>query len=203
MNEIILIGAGGHARSCIEVIEMNGLFKVAGLIGKNNSLKENIQDYPIIGIDEDLEHLRNKYKYAIIAVGQIKSASTRAELFDRLIKLDYILPSIISPRSYISQQSKIGVGTIVMNDVFVNVNANIGKNCIINNKVLIEHDARIGNHCHISTGAIINGGVKVSNQTFIGSGAVTKHQIKIGKNCVIGAGATINKNVENDKVVIS
>ena len=84
MNEIILIGAGGHARSCIEVIEMNGLFKIAGLIEKNNLLNENNQGYPIIGIDEDLEHLRNKYKYAIIAVGQIKSASTRAELFDSL-----------------------------------------------------------------------------------------------------------------------
>jgi len=48
MNEIILIGAGGHARSCIDVIELSGLFKIAGLVekGKLNN-KENL-GFPII-----------------------------------------------------------------------------------------------------------------------------------------------------------
>ena len=49
MDEIILIGGGGHARSCIDVIELTGLYKIAGLVEKDNvNEKENFR-YPIMG----------------------------------------------------------------------------------------------------------------------------------------------------------
>ena len=37
MDKILLIGAGGHARSCIDVIELTGLYEIAGFVEKNNS----------------------------------------------------------------------------------------------------------------------------------------------------------------------
>ena len=203
MNEIILIGAGGHARSCIDVIELSGLFKIAGLVekGKLNN-KENL-GYPIIGTDDDLQNLREKYSHSLITVGQIKSPETRMRLYQLLKGMDYTLPIIISPRAYLSKHSQIGEGTIVMHDVMVNANARIGKNCIINNKVLIEHDVVIGDHCHISTGAVVNGEVSVGNGSFFGSGVVTKQSISIGNECVIGAGAVIKTDVESNQVIKS
>ena len=201
MNEIILIGAGGHARSCIDVIELSGLFKIAGLVekGKLNN-KENL-GYPIIGTDDDLQNLRQKYSHSLITVGQIKSPETRMRLYQLLKGMGYTLPIIISPRAYLSKHSQIGEGTIVMHDVMVNANARIGKNCIINNKVLIEHDAVIGDHCHIATGAIVNGEVIVGNESFMGSGAITKQSISIGSNCVIGAGVVVKRDIESDQVI--
>ena len=41
MDEIILVGAGGHARSCIDVIELSGQYKIAGLVEKD---KKNGQE---------------------------------------------------------------------------------------------------------------------------------------------------------------
>ncbi len=35
-EKIILIGAGGHAESCIDVIEQEDRFEIAGLIGLEN-----------------------------------------------------------------------------------------------------------------------------------------------------------------------
>ena len=35
-KNIILIGAGGHATSCIDVIETTNKFKIIGLIDKKN-----------------------------------------------------------------------------------------------------------------------------------------------------------------------
>ncbi len=35
MDKIILVGAGGHARSCIDVIELTGFYKIAGLVEKD------------------------------------------------------------------------------------------------------------------------------------------------------------------------
>jgi len=201
MHEIILIGAGGHARSCIDVIELSNQFKIVGLVEKVDKTGQKNLGYPIIGIDDDLPELRQKYRYALVTVGQIKSPDVRMRLFSRLQELNFHMPPIISPRAYISKHAQIGDGTIVMHDAIVNANARIGKNCIVNSKALIEHDAKVGDHCHIATAAILNGDVSVGNKSFIGSGVVSRQSISIGSNCVIGAGVLINTNVESNKVI--
>lgn len=201
MDKIILVGAGGHVRSCMDVIELSGQFKIAGLVEKDDSNIEVNLGYPIIGMDEDLPQLRKKYEYALITVGQIKSAATRLRLFNLLSDLDYNLPVIISPRSHLSRHSKVRAGTIIMHDVIVNANAEIGQNCIINNKVLIEHDVVVGDHCHIATGVIVNGEVTIGSESFIGSGAITKQSVSIGSRCVIGAGAVIKTDIKSNQVI--
>jgi len=201
MDDIILIGGGGHCRSCIDVIELTGKFKITGLVEKD---KANIQEslgYRIIGTDSNLEDLRQKYCYALVTVGQIKSPATRIRLFQHLQKLDYQLPVIVSPNAYVSKNARIGEGTIIMHDAIVNANSKVGKNCIINNKVLIEHDAQIGDHSHIATGAIVNGEVSVGRESFVGSGTVTKQSVNIGSYCIIGAGAIIKKDIESKQII--
>ena len=49
MKKIILIGAGGHCVSCIDVIEMQRKFKIVGLI--DNKKKNFLLNYKIIGND--------------------------------------------------------------------------------------------------------------------------------------------------------
>ena len=39
-DEIILVGSGGHAKSCVDVIEVKGDYKIAGFIEKNNLKKQ-------------------------------------------------------------------------------------------------------------------------------------------------------------------
>ena len=201
MDKILLIGAGGHARSCIDVLEEENQFEIAGLIEKGERISNNSLGYSVIGTDDDLKVLRKHYKNAIITVGQIKSPKIRIKLYQLLKELDFTLPAIISPHAHVSKHAQIGEGSIIMHGVIINANAKIGNNCIINNRALIEHDAVIGDHCHIATGAIINGEVSVENETFIGSSAVTKQAISIGKNCVIGAGVVLKNDIESNKVV--
>lgn len=201
MNEILLVGAGGHARACIDVIEQEGQFRIAGLIEKDESTAAKNIGYPVIGVDDDMETLRQKYTYALVTVGQIKSPETRIKIYKMLKALEYQLPVVISPSAYISKHAEIGEGTINMHGAIVNAGASIGTNCIINNKALVEQDARIGDHCHIATGAIVNGDVTIGNESFVGSGAVTNHSISIGNNCVIGAGLVVKTDVESNQLI--
>jgi len=191
LKEILLIGGGGHCKSVIDVIEQEGKFKIAGIIDNNLKLGTKILDYEVIGKDEDLEKLRQKYNYAFITVGQIKSPDIRIKLFKLLKSLDYELPIIISPLAYVSKYSEIEEGSVIMHHALINANTKIGKNCIINSKALIEHDAVIEDFCHISTGAIINGGVIVRKNSFIGSNSVCKEYIKIKENSFIKAGSLV------------
>ena len=191
MNEIILIGGGGHCKSVIDVIEHNTQFEIAGVVDKPEFLGSNILGYSVIGNDSDLEHLAKKYKFAIVTVGQIKSSLLRIKLFNLSIKAGFSMPSIISTKAYVSKHAKIGKGTIVMHNAIVNANAHIGENCIINSKALIEHDCMISNHCHISTNATINGGVNIEPNCFIGSNVTTKESITIKENSFIKAGSIV------------
>jgi sugar O-acyltransferase (sialic acid O-acetyltransferase NeuD family) len=201
MDEILLIGSGGHARACIDVIELSDQFKIAGLVEKKKAETLGNLGYKVIGTDEDLQALGQRYSNALITVGQIKTPDTRVRLFKSLNQFNYTLPVIISPKAYVSKHAEIGDGTIVMHGAIVNANARIGKNCIINNNALIEHDAFIGDHCHIATRAVINGEVSVGNETFIGSGVVTKQSISIGSSCFIGAGVVLKNDVVSTQVI--
>jgi sugar O-acyltransferase (sialic acid O-acetyltransferase NeuD family) len=194
-REIILVGGGGHCKSCVDVIEQEGKYRIAGIVDLPEKLHQKVLGYEIIAADDDLPQLVNKYENSLITLGQIKSPEKRIRIFQTLKELGAKLPVIISPLAYVSKHAEIGDGTIIMHYALINAGAKIGSNCIINTKALIEHDAVIGDHCHIATGAIINGGVRVGSGTFFGSNAVCKEYIEIRENTVIGCGAKITKNV--------
>ncbi|MAR99895.1 MAG: acetyltransferase [Nitrosomonadales bacterium] len=194
--EIILIGAGGHALSCIDVIEQEDKFKIAGLIGKKEELGRKVCGYNIIGIDNDLVDLFKQYKNAHISIGKINT-DIRNNIFIQTTKIGFSMPTITSPNAYVSDYADIGDGSIIMHGVIINAGVNIGNNCIINSKALIEHHVQIEDGCHVSTNCIINGNVKIGTGTFIGSSACIKNNISIGKNSVIGMGLSVRKDLED------
>ena len=140
MNEILLIGSGGHASACIDVIEAQNKFRIGGLIEKPGHKLVSNCGYDIIGTDKDLKQLRKKFKFALVSVGQIKSPSTRIILYELLKKYDYTVPNIISPYAYVSKRASVGEGSIVMHGAILNANSVIGKNCIIGAKALITEN---------------------------------------------------------------
>lgn len=188
---ILLLGAGGHARACIDVLEREGSFAVAGLVGLREEAGTTVLGYPVLGSDEDLPGLLAKYRHALVTVGQIKTPELRIRLFELLRRNDCVTPVVVSPGAYVSRHAQVGVGTIVMHGAVVNAGAVVGRNCIINSQSLVEHDAVIGDHCHIATGAAINSGVRVGPATFIGSNSAVRQSIRIGEHSLIGMGQRV------------
>lgn len=200
---ILLIGAGGHARACIDVIEQEGRFVVAGLVGRPDEVGTQIFGYSVLGTDKDLSVLLGDYANALITIGQIKTPEPRIRLFTLMEQLGYQFPKVISPRAYVSSHSSLGDGTIVMHGAVVNAGAIVGRNCIINSQSLVEHDCVIADHCHIATSATINSGVHIGTGTFIGSGSSVRQSLKIGENCLIGMGQRVIANCESGSLVPS
>ena len=194
MKKIILIGDGGHAHACIDVIEQCKKYSIAGLIVKKK-LVSKVFGYPVLGTDKELTEILKKIKHAFISVGQIKTPKIRINLYKKALKAGFKFPIITSPFGYVSPRAKIGEGTIIMHGAVVNANAIIGKNCIINTSCIVEHDVIVADHCHVSTGAILNGKVSLGQGCFVGSGSVVKENVKIGNNCVIGANIFLRQNI--------
>lgn len=192
--QIILIGAGGHAHACIDVIEQHGQYRIAGLVGMSEEMLTLRFGYSVIGTDGDLPQLAKEYQYAIIAVGQILSPGNRIRLYQQAIELGFQLPVIIAPSAHVSRHAFIGAGSIVMHGAIINTGARVGINCIINTHALLEHDSIVEDHCHIATGAILNGDVQIGADSFIGSGSIIKEGVIIGKGCMVGIGVSVRHN---------
>lgn len=188
---ILLAGAGGHARACIDVIEQEGRFAVGGLVGLIDEVGSQVLGYPVLGTDADLAALALEFTHALVSVGQIKTPEARMRLFAQLEKFGYSLPFIVSPRAHVSAHATLGAGTIVMHGAIVNAAAAVGRNCVVNSQALVEHDAVIEDHCHISTAAAINSGVRIGAETFVGSNSCVRQSIIIGRRCVIGMGQRV------------
>lgn len=199
---LILIGAGGHAHACIDVIEQHGQYQIAGLVGMPDEMNTLHLGYSAIASDSDLPELVKTYQYVVISVGHIRSSESRIRLYQKAAELGFQFPVIVAPTAYVSRHATLGAGTIVMHGAFVNAGARIGSNCIINTRALIEHDAIVEDHCHISTGAILNGDATIGAGSFVGSGTVIKEGISIGKGCLVGMGMSVRHNLGDQTQVV-
>ena len=69
--EIILVGGGGHCKSCIDVIEAENKFKVLGIVDLKDRVDQTVLGYKICWTDNDLEGLSKDYNHFLITLGQI------------------------------------------------------------------------------------------------------------------------------------
>lgn len=200
-RDIILVGGGGHCRSCIDVIEQTERFVVGGIIDLPAHVGNQVLGYPVIGTDDDLAGLVENRWWFLVTLGMIGRPARRRGLLEKLNVLGANMATVISPSAYVSANAIVGSGTIIMHHAIVNTGAVVGANCIVNTRGLIEHDARIGDGCHISTGAIVNGGATLGSDVFFGSGAVAREMVTIGSGAFIAANSTVSKDVGAGEVL--
>jgi len=194
---ILLIGAGGHCRSCVDVIEQEGRWDIAGLVGQKAEIGASVLGYKVIASDAELADLVKDYPYALITLGHIFTPNLRAQLFHDARRLGFTLPVVVSPRAHVSRHASIGDGTVVFHGAIVNAGARIGMNCIVNSQALVEHDVTVGDHSHVSTGAILNGDVRVGACSFVGSASVVKQGLTLGDHSFLGMGIALKRDLDS------
>ena len=199
-KSLTLIGGGGHCRSCIDVIESEGKFRIEGILDLQEYVGTEVLGYKITGTDADIPGLIPQGMYFLITIGHIWSPGLRIQIYQEIKSQNAKLPTVISPSSGISPHSRIGEGSIIMHMALINAGASIGFNCIVNSYALVEHDVQIGSHCHISTGARINGNCILGDACFIGSGAILFQNIELGNNITVAAGSVVTKSLSEPGV---
>ena len=192
-KKLVIIGAGGHAKSVIDIIEELGSWKIIGLIGRENEKQKQVSGYRVIGTDEDLRLIRKECNYAFIGIGQIKNCEPRVSVAKELERLHFKIPAIKAKSAYISKRAIIGKGTLVGHGTIINSGAIIGENTIINSGAIIEHDSKICDYTHISTGTIVNGGAIVEKMSFIGSNSMVREGVTVPECSIIRAGSIVMK----------
>lgn len=195
-NQLLVIGAGGHARVVIDVARAAGYHPVAAL--DPASVGSTCNGVDVIGGDDLAEQMFSQgLRNAVVAVGD---NALRSKIGNRLRDIGFALPPVVHPSAILSSSARIGDGTVIMPLAVVNAAATIGAMVIVNTSAVIEHDCDIGDGAHIAPGCLLGGTVSVGAQTLIGIGSVVRPEARIGDHAVVGAGSTVIGNIERNLV---
>ncbi len=200
-SQLVIAGAGGHAKVIIEAVRTQGRWIVAALT--DPVVRGQVMGVPVVGTDQELPRLRQQgLAAALVGVGSVKDPTLRVQLFERLLKIGFVPPSVCHLRATVSATAELGAGTVVFAGAVVNAQAVIGQNVIVNTGAIIEHDCTIGDHVHVAPRAVIGGEAIVGTKAHIGLGAIVLQGIRIGEGAVIGAGAVVHRDVPPNVVVV-
>ncbi|WP_338358908.1 acetyltransferase [Yeosuana marina] len=201
MDKILIIGASGHAKVVIDIIERQNTYQILGLIDSFKEVGASLLGYKILGTEEDLPDLIKKHDIygGIIAVGDNWK---RSQLVHKIEKLTFNFKFIVAihPNAIIGKQVVIEEGSVIVAGVVINCDSNIGKHCIVNTKASVGHDCVLKEFSSIAPGATLGGHVVIENHTAISLGANLIGNICIGEHTVIGAGALVLNHIEAYKV---
>ena len=199
-KSIIIFGTGKHALMVLNEIIIEYDFNQIFFFNnqeKKSYLKSGNKRYPIFKSYSRLNSKIRKNTYYFIAVG---SNLLRKKIYYEIkknLKKCKIL-TVVSRKSNIDQNVKIGHGTIILKGVSINSNTKVGKFCIINTNSSIDHDNFLGNFVSTGPGVNTGGNVKINDLCQIGIGASIKDKVTIKKNTIIGGGAFVNKNCDSN-----
>lgn len=195
-TKIVIIGTGGHAKSCAEAAFSSENYNLIGFVG-NQSSNTSILGLPIIGDDNDIDKIRAHSINIHLGIGQIKNNETRTRLYEYYKNKAFKIINLQAKTAVISSHCEMGDSNTFLHYVTINNSCTIGSNNIFNTKSTVEHDVKIGNNNHISTGAILNGNVEIGHSNFIGSGSIIKEGVRIGNQVIIGAGTVVLNDILN------
>lgn len=204
MKNIVIIGAGGHAKVVADIILQRKkiLKEDINIIcflddGYQELSYSTIFGIPIQGSTQLIDTLKKfNYEY-IIAIGNNK---IRKKISERYSNIRYY--TAVHPTAVIGSEVVIGEGTVVMANAVVNSCSNIGVHCIINTGSIVEHDNIIGNYVHISPNATLCGEVKIGSCSWIGAGSKVKQGLSIGENSIVGLGSVVLKNITSNFIAV-
>ena len=200
MEDLILIGFGGHAKSVLDTIERQGKYCVKGFIDRVD--KTHYRGYKVLGNDNDLCRIyQSGVKNAFITIGYLGESEVRNQIYSTLKKIGYNIPKIIDDTATIASDVIVGEGTYIGKNVIINSAAQVGNMCIINTGAIVEHDCFIDDFSHIAVGAVICGGVHIGQEGFIGANATIVQTLEIGDKSKVGAGAIVLKDVPSNQLV--
>lgn len=198
MNEsVIMIGAGGHAKVCIEEYQAIG-GTVDFCIGNVDSQKTCL-GVPVLHGDDNIAHLSSTYKYAFVAVGD---NHLRGQLALYLRASGYTLINIISRNAFVSPTAFLGNGVLVMPGAVINSGVSLSDLVIVNSGAIVEHDCKVGHACHLGPRSAIGGGVNLGERVFLGIGAIVLPMVIIGNDSTLGAGAVAIHDLPGDATYI-
>lgn len=196
-TELLIIGAGGHAKVVIDAIVKSQPDCRIVLVDQDSAKagKNLLGKFPVNYLDNWSELT----KYFHVALGDNLSRQKLAEIALGEGKQPF---TVVHPESSVSPSALVESGCFIAATAVIGPDVFIEGSCIINHGAVVDHDCRVGAYTHIAPNATLGGKVLIGKGCLIGAGAIILPGLKIGENVIVGAGAVVTRDVA-DKVTIA
>jgi len=191
MSDIVIVGAGDHARVVADLASSAG-HRVVGHVEPSRS--ESSSGMAVIGdLDGDLAWLESHRSASFtVAIG---ANEVRRSAYERCLDIGLLPIALVHPSAVVLGGARIGPGAQVCALALIGVDAVIGDDAIVNSAASVDHDVVIGPHAFVAPGAHIAGRVHVGSGAHIGIGVAVREGTMIGDGALVAAGAAVVADV--------
>lgn len=206
MKSIIILGTGGN---CFDILDA---------VNETN-LRSRQTIYQCAGFLDDDENSWGKEFYGVKVLGALETAENYADCFfvngigsssnfwkkpEIIAKTKIPLEkfeSIFHPTASVSKMSKIGFGTVVLQNATIASNVTVGNHVIILPNGVVSHDCSVGDYTCITGGVCISGGVRIADCCYLGTNSSINNNVRVGKNSLVGMGSVVLRDVSENAIV--
>jgi len=197
MAGVVIVGNGGHARSCLDAWDPAPELTPVGNVGPAVG---DVLGLPYLGTDDDLPALfASGLSHAFVALG---SNAARESIGARCLEIGFALATVVAPSAQVGRTAEVGPGSILLHRTVLGARARVGTGSIINTGATVDHDCVIGDYVHVAPGVNLAGTVVVGDHAMIGIGASIIPGVRIGAGATVGAGAVVLHDVPDRQTVI-
>lgn len=192
---VIILGAGGHAKVIIDILQLQGT-QVVGLLDDDERLwGTQVLGLPVMGGINQLSEFESMPLICAIGANAIRKA-----VVDKLAVPAERWVNAIHPSAIVARSAHLGHGVVVAAQAVINPDCSVSRHVIINTGATVDHDCTIDDFSHIAPGAHLAGGCRVGQGALVGIGAQMNIGTSVGAWATIGAGATVIHDVPAAKV---
>jgi sugar O-acyltransferase (sialic acid O-acetyltransferase NeuD family) len=199
---VAIIGAGGHGRVVLDILNKLPSDRVVGFVDANKDLAgRRIDGMPVLGDMSSMEAIRDDFQIAgaIVAIGY---NGVRRSFADELDHIGIQLVNAIHPSADLAGNVGLGRNVVAAAGALVCAHCQIGDSAILNTGCIVDHETMIGTAAHICPGARLAGRVTVEAGAFVGIGATVVQSVRIGYEAIVGAGAVVIDDVDPMATVV-
>ena len=195
---VLVIGAGGHASVCIDVLQSGGE-RVLGCLSDDGVARRPLP-VAVLGLDSEVDRfIADGLDRLFVAVGDNRA---RLLLIERCLASGAQVINAVSPHAVVSPSVTFGVGVVLMAGAVVNAGASLGDGLIVNTNASVDHDADLGRGVHVCPGCAVAGDVAVGEGALLGVGSSVAPGRKVGAWATIGAGAAVVHDIPDGVVAV-
>lgn len=194
--DVVVVGAGGHAREIADIVRATGNFRVLGFLADSLPGPTDPIGSTYLGTIDQLERFSPHF---VLAIGD---SQVRAHVSARLDALGGRPISAVHPDSSIGRNVELGEGTILFPGARLTTDVQLGRHCHVNVNASVSHDSRLADFVTISPGSVVCGAVVVGARSYVGANACIIQNLTIGNDVMIGAGAVVTHHLPGPGVYV-
>ena len=202
MTKLVIVGAGGHGREMLDIVEASSDGEQAewdflGFVDDGEVDEDRLGRRAARAVRaDDLDPASVRY---IAGVGD---STARERIDERMRAAGFEAATLVHPSASVGGDVRLAPGVVLAAGARVTTNVALGRHTQLNIGACVSHDCVLGDYVTLSPGTLVNGECSVGDRAFFGTGSIITPRTRIGAGATVGAGAVVLADVPAGTTVV-